>query len=71
MSTMIKSGPYNIQNVKYSNRYIYMSGNNEFVGHDVPDPFYVDVVNEVAHLATLKDARTGCTLRWTWRTTDS
>ncbi|KAG2356152.1 hypothetical protein BDR07DRAFT_1424122 [Suillus spraguei] len=36
-----------------------MSGNNEFVGHDVPDTFYVHVVEEVSHLATLKDTKTG------------
>ncbi|KAG2360748.1 hypothetical protein BDR07DRAFT_1411646 [Suillus spraguei] len=59
MSTMIDSGLYNINNVQYSNRYIVMSGNNEFVGHDVPDTFYVDVVDKVSHLATLKDTKTG------------
>ncbi|KAG2360746.1 hypothetical protein BDR07DRAFT_1411619 [Suillus spraguei] len=59
MSTMIDSGLYNINNVQYSNRYIVMSGNNEFVGHDVPDTFYVDVVDKVPHLATLKDTKTG------------
>ncbi|KAG2356710.1 hypothetical protein BDR07DRAFT_1422472 [Suillus spraguei] len=58
MSTMIDSGLYNINNVQYSNRYIVMSGNNEFVGHDVPDTFDVDVLDKVLHLATLKDTKT-------------
>ncbi|KAG2351309.1 hypothetical protein BDR07DRAFT_1445409, partial [Suillus spraguei] len=55
MSTMIKSGLYNINNVQYSNRYIVMSGNNEFVGHDVPDTFYVDVVDETGLYLTLDE----------------
>ncbi|KAG2354301.1 hypothetical protein BDR07DRAFT_1429938 [Suillus spraguei] len=59
MSNMIRPGLYGINNVEYSNRYIFMSGNDEFVGHDFPDTFYVDVVEEVQHLATLKDTKTG------------
>lgn len=35
-----------------------MQGNKEFVGHDVPDKFYVHVVDEVPHLATVKDTST-------------
>ncbi|KAG2067736.1 hypothetical protein BDR04DRAFT_1104676 [Suillus decipiens] len=58
MSNMIKSGFYYINNVQYPRRYICMSGNHEFVGHDVPDKFYVHVVDEVPHLATVKDIST-------------
>ncbi|KAG2067734.1 hypothetical protein BDR04DRAFT_1144229 [Suillus decipiens] len=59
MANMIESGCYNICNVMYSDRYICMSGNHEFVGHDVPDKFFVHVVDKVKHLATLKDTATG------------
>ncbi|KAG2067733.1 hypothetical protein BDR04DRAFT_1104670, partial [Suillus decipiens] len=55
MSNMIDTGYYYVRNFHYSNRYICMSGNQEFVGHDVPHKIYVDVKDKVQHLATLQD----------------
>lgn len=37
MSYMIPPGTYKIGNVLYPNRYVCMSGNKDFVGHDVGD----------------------------------
>ncbi|KAG1813589.1 uncharacterized protein BJ212DRAFT_1300982 [Suillus subaureus] len=66
MSGMIESGKYKIANYMYPNRYVYMSGNNEFVGHDVAQIIQVDVIDVVQHLATLFDTATnkylGCDL---------
>ncbi|KAG2136936.1 uncharacterized protein EDB93DRAFT_1253796 [Suillus bovinus] len=58
MSEMIKPGNYRIGNVMYSQRYVCMSGNKEFVGHDVGEIIRVDVIDEVEHLATLFDTAT-------------
>ncbi|KAG2351138.1 hypothetical protein BDR07DRAFT_1446557 [Suillus spraguei] len=59
MSTMIDSGLYNIKQCPVFKPVHRHVRNNEFVGHDVPDTFYVDVVDKVPHLATLKDTKTG------------
>jgi hypothetical protein len=59
MSHMIPTGQYKISNVLYPNRYAHMSGNKEFVGHDVADIIKVEVTDLVQHLATLYDTRTG------------
>ncbi|KAG2352149.1 hypothetical protein BDR07DRAFT_1439239 [Suillus spraguei] len=53
MSNMIKSGFYNINNVQYSGRYIVMSGNHEFVGHDVPDTVRVHHCSDTGLYLTL------------------
>ncbi|KAG1855164.1 hypothetical protein DFJ58DRAFT_841184 [Suillus subalutaceus] len=69
MSHMIPSGPYKIRNVLYVDRYVHMSGNKEFVGHDVAQiirvhrysnalPIQVNVKDVVQHLATLYDTET-------------
>ncbi|KAG1855146.1 hypothetical protein DFJ58DRAFT_841167 [Suillus subalutaceus] len=58
MSHMIPSGPYKIRNVLYVDRYVHMSGNKEFVGHDVAQIIQVDVKDVVQHLATLYDTET-------------
>ncbi|KAG2064909.1 hypothetical protein BDR04DRAFT_1234846 [Suillus decipiens] len=58
MSNMIPSGNYHIRNVQYPNRYISLSG-NQFIGHDTPNTFYVDVKDVVPHLATLKEDASG------------
>ncbi|KIK43873.1 hypothetical protein CY34DRAFT_676600 [Suillus luteus UH-Slu-Lm8-n1] len=58
MSYMIPPGTYKIANVLYPNRYVCMSGNKDFVGHDVGDTIKVEVKDEVQHLATLYDTVT-------------
>ncbi|KAG2097778.1 hypothetical protein BD769DRAFT_1677729 [Suillus cothurnatus] len=59
MSGMIPTGAYMVFNVAYPDRYISMSGDKDFVGHEVGDKIQVDVKDEVEHLATLFDIKTG------------
>ncbi|KAG2097779.1 hypothetical protein BD769DRAFT_1644155 [Suillus cothurnatus] len=59
MSGMIPSGAYMVSNVAYPDRYISMSGDRDLVGHEAGDKIQVDVTDEVAHLATLFDIKTG------------
>ncbi|KAG2357567.1 hypothetical protein BDR07DRAFT_1420085 [Suillus spraguei] len=63
MSNMIKTGCSGIQNVEYPNRCIFMSGNNEFVGHDVGDPVRVHHYSDV--LLVIIHARSLISLSWT------
>ncbi|KAG2067731.1 hypothetical protein BDR04DRAFT_1144226 [Suillus decipiens] len=57
MSNMITSGCYKICNVLYQDRYICYSGSNQFVGLDVDDTFIVEVLDEVQHIATLRNTK--------------
>lgn len=54
---MIPTGEYKICNAQYSDRYFCMSGNREFVGHDVPHIIRLNVLSEREYLVTLLDVR--------------
>lgn len=58
MSNTIPSGDYMIVNVGYPNRYVCMSENKDFAGHDVGQTIKVDIKDENQCLATFYDTAT-------------